>query len=518
MLRLAVARLSFCSNSFAPRRTRSEDVALHEWHSGSASFDELATARHELFGVRRFLAERPDWHATILRSASAPPGGPLTSALFSSWLNEVEAGLKRGRFDAVYLSLHGACQAEGDPTADLTILRRVRGVMGPLPVVASFDWRANMSEEVAILLDGATSNHPTRYGSEATAAMDALGILEKIINGSHRPVGALARLPMLMVGNETAMHDMIDAELAALKRPVLAASVFTGFAWSDSPFTGASALVWADRDAGLARETAARLAMAVSRAPRVLAEAPLTVDRAIEAAVAAITPGSPPPALVDLADDPDKGGLLDTPDLLRGLQRAEAFGKLPGRTVFAAMHDPEIVAAARRMGLGATLSGNFGAQTTSSYGPSVPIVAHIQSMGHLPDGTEFVLLRNGLLDIVVLSRRAAKITAELLAACNCDLSNMAMLAVKSGDNVREAFGGLIGTIFTCECPGPSHPDLMQLPYHFVPAVRRVVSVDERHAAGLAVDLALTRQSRRRSDERRISAPPKAHQREGVQET
>jgi microcystin degradation protein MlrC len=517
MLRLAVARLRFCSNSFVPRRTRGEDVALHEWHSGAASFDQPGgvlpeDGGSELDGVRRFLAARPDWQATVLRSASAPPGGPLTGAMFSSWLSEVEAGLRRGRFDAVYLSLHGACQAEGDPAADVTILRRVRSIMGPLPVVASFDWRANLSEEVAILLDGATSNRPNRRGSEAEAASKALALLENIVNGTHRPVGALARLPMVMVGGEAQLYDMLDTELSTLRPPVVAASVFTGFAWGDSPFTGPSALVWADRDAAMAREMAARLALMVSRAPRIAGEAPIGVERGLylaadaAAANAAAANGSGatlPTLLLDPADDPCRGGLMDTPGLLRGLQRAQAFNHLPGRALFAALHDPEIIAAARDLGLGATLSGNFGGQTTAAYGPSVPVVGKVVTMGRMGDGGEFVTLRAGLLDILVLGKRPQVITPELLVACGCDLSGLHVLAIKGGTAVQNAFAGRIGLAVPCDCPGPSNPDLLQLPYHFVPSIRRAISVDERHAAGLEAELAADR-PRRRSEERRGS--------------
>ncbi len=511
MLRLAVARLRFCSNSFTPRRTRGEDVVLHEWHSGAASFDQKAggpgsagsDGASELDGVRSFLSTRPDWQATVLRSASAPTGGPLTNALFSSWLSEVESGLKRGRFDAVYLSLHGACQAEGDPTADVTILRRVRSIMGPLPVVASFDWSANLSEEVAILLDGATSNHPTRRGSKSTAAVKALELLENIVNGAHRPVGALARLPMVMSGGEAELYELIDSELTALRKPLVAASVFTGFAWSDSPFTGPSALVWADRDASMAREAAAKLATTVARAPRMIGEVPISVERALRVASYA-PPNSPPTLLLDPADDPTRGGLLDTPDLLRGLQRAQAFKALPGRVLFAALHDPDLIAAARSQRLGGTVSGNFGGQTTSVYGPPVPVVGTVITMGRLGDGGEFVMLRTGQIDILVLDRRPAEITPELLIACGADLNGLHALAIKGSFSVRRAFAGRIGEVVACDCPGPCHPDLMRLPYHFVPAIRRTVSVDERHAAGLEADIAADDRPRRRGDERRIN--------------
>ena len=50
-----------------------------------------------------------------------------------------------------------------------------------------------------------------------------------------------------------AMSELWRDELPSVSGAVLDASVHFGFAWGDSPYAGPSALVWADRDAGLAQ-------------------------------------------------------------------------------------------------------------------------------------------------------------------------------------------------------------------------------------------------------------------------
>jgi microcystin degradation protein MlrC len=144
-------------------------------------------------------------------------------------------------------------------------------------------------------------------------------------------------------------------------------------------------------------------------------------------------------------------------------------------------------------------------------------VAQVSGLGALPNGGEFALLRNGHLDILVLDRRVTHLSPDLLDACGCDLASVLLLALKGGDTVAHMFSGLVGKVISCECPGPSHPDLLQLPYNFVPAVRRAVSVDDRHAAGLAADVVGNALPRRRSDERRGGAAQRAVLREGVHE-
>jgi microcystin degradation protein MlrC len=483
MVRLAVARLRFCSNSFTPRRTRSEDVQAHEWSTGNRAIAEAAGSGNELDGVAEFANRNADWSITLLRSAAATTGGPLASNLFTSWLAEVETALARGRYDALYIALHGACQAEGDPAADLTVLRRMRGVMGPRPIVASFDVRANLSEEVALLLDGATANRRGEAGSEAGAATRALGLLSRILSGEVRPVGALARLPMVSVGAD--IDDAVDAALAdartRMKPPVIEAALFTGYAWSDSPFTGPSALVWADRDAGAAREEAARLAIQLGNAaPRPPCET-LAVDAAIKRAAA--SPASDAPALLlDAADDPIEGGLLDTPDMLRGLQRAQAFGHLPGRVLIAAFHDPAAVQTAKAGGVGAAFSANVGARTTAQFGAGVPMAGEVAAIGHCAAAWDFAVVRSGQIDILFVGRRPGQITPALLEACGVDKSAFAVLAIKGGHAAGAAFVGQTGEGMFVDCVGPSNLDLMRLPYNFVPANRRLLEEDVDIAA------------------------------------
>lgn len=525
MVRLAVARLRFCSNSFTPRRTRNEDLQAHEWSNGSAAFETSQAQIGELEGVRRFAATHTDWSVTALRCASAPTGGPLSAGLFSAWMTEVDDGLRRGRFDAVYLSLHGACQAEGDPAVDVTILRRVRSIMGPRPVVASFDRAANLSEEIALLLDGASANRLDETNSEAKAALRALSMLEGIVAGKCRPVGALARLPHVVSQDamDDAMRKLQATEQTALAGPLLDVSLFSGFVWGDSPYTGPSALVWADRDAGTARGKAAQLALNLARLSRTEPPASLPAERAIR--TAATTLSSPlslglspssvrlqpdqgvhslavrPVLLLDPSDDPGAGGLTDTPELLRALQRAQAFGHLPGRTVLASLQDADTVYTATKAGLGQSVSLNLCGLTTRLYGASVPISAQVHSLGQFSETGNFCILRSGLLDIIVTAQRIESITPALLARLCPDFKEARLLAIKGGRHTSLAFGDLVSATLTCDCAGPASQDLLRLPYNFVPSIRRANPMDDGPGFGRGEDEINVNQVRRFEERR-----------------
>ncbi len=472
MARLAVARLWFCSNSFTPRRTRGEDVQAHEWAIGQAAVSSDSDSDSELAGVLAFAAERPDWDVTFLRCASAPPGGPLSAELFGSWMAEVEDALRWGRFDAVYLSLHGACQAEGDPSADITILRRVRSIIGHKPVVATFDPRANLSEEVAILLDGACGNQKWPNGGGADAAIRALTLLEGILAGTSRPVGVLARVPLVMGAMDMGkvLAPLWLGKSLAHRKPILDASVFGGFAWGDSPYAGPSALVWADRDAGAARELAAALALDLARASARPFTGLVLAETAIKSARSAS--GGKPVLLLDPSDDPAIGGLADTPGLLRALLAAEQSGILTGRVALAALHDPEAVTAAAEASPGAHINITLAGRGSAMFGKGIAVTALVLA-AHAPETSAgFAVLRVGMVDIVVTTARHGIVTPAWIAARGVCLGSLVALAVKGGGETRVAFAGAVADAVLCDCPGPTNPDLLCLPFHYVPAVRR----------------------------------------------
>ncbi len=504
MPRLAVARLWFCSNSFTPRRTRAEDLHAHEWSEGDAAWTDGRDPGGELAGVRRFVAGRSDWEVTALRCASAPAGGPLSAEVFGTWMADLEDALRRGRFDGVYLSLHGACQAEGDPSADVTILRRVRALVGHTPVVASFDLRANLSEETAILLDGASANRAWPHGGGDEAAIRALSLLDGILSGRSRPVGALARVPMVMP--EAFLHEALSElwrdTLPTLGLPVLDASVFGGFAWGDSPYAGPSALVWADRDAGVAREVAARLALMLARwRTRLVPRLPTP-----EALFAAPPATSRPILLLDPSDDPALGALADTPELLRALLRAVADGRIAGPVVYAALHDPDTLAACIAAGIGQTVERPLGGRTTPLYGAPVPVTATVISVVDTARHGPCAVLRAGGIDILVTAHHPTAISPALLEAAGLLPLDHGLLAIKGSQTTRTAFAGLGFETLACECPGPAAPDLLRLPFHYVPANRRASAAgDPGDMSGLATR-ALPRGGHADAEEKRRTLP------------
>uniref|UniRef100_UPI001F32A687 M81 family metallopeptidase n=1 Tax=Falsiroseomonas oryziterrae TaxID=2911368 RepID=UPI001F32A687 len=266
MPRIAVARLWFEGNSFTPGVTPLEAFHAREWLAGAEGLARVAGTATELGGLATFLADRPNWDATLIRATSAQPGGPMARDAFAAWLDEVEGALLAGApWDGVYLSLHGACVTEDDPQADLTILRAVREAIGATPLVASFDFHANMAEEIATILDGASVYRTYPHTDMAETAIRALRLLERAMRG-ERLHGAIAKLPFVvhsfhMRSEAGPMAEVWRAAAAMERATVLEAAPFGGFAWGDSPHAGPCGMAWAT-DPAAARNAAARIAEA----------------------------------------------------------------------------------------------------------------------------------------------------------------------------------------------------------------------------------------------------------------
>lgn len=487
MPRIAVARLWFEGNSFTPAATTLEAFRGREWLAGPEGLAQAAGTATELGGLVRFLSARPDWEARLIRATSAQPGGPMTRAALEAWLAEVEAGLREGApWDGVYLSLHGAAVAEDEPAADLAILRRIRALVGATPLVASFDFHANMAPEIATLLDGASVYRSYPHIDMAETAERALALLERRLSGT-RLHGAIVKLPVVLhsfhmrsaaPGLPPGPMAEVWAEAAALESDAVPeAAPFGGFAWGDTPHAGPCGMAWAT-DAAAAQAAASHIAAAIAARRARFAVTLPSPEAALRDALAA-PPGLV--ALLDPADNPLSGGVADTPALLRALLAAGP----PVPTVFAFLHDPATVADAIAAGQGAARGFRLGGRSTEAFGPPVALDAVVERLtpgrfvnagpmerGMAVDLGPSCVLRAGLLRIIVTSRKEAAVDPGFFGLHGIDLSATRLFANKAKNHFRAAFAERCAAILECDCPGPAALDLAALPFRHVPAAWR----------------------------------------------
>jgi microcystin degradation protein MlrC len=473
--KLAVFRLWFEGNAFSPVPTGRAAFEGREWAKGDGALAAARGTATELAAVAGFAEAHPDWEVTVLRCASANPGGPIEDAVFDAIREELAADLAGARWDAVYLSLHGASITRSRLAPDLDLVRLVRNAVGPVPIAATFDLHANLSPEMAKLVDAASGYRTYPHVDMRDTADRVLGLLERTVAGKIRPVGAIRNTGRLLgsfnmrtdAGPMAALEALARAREAA---PVLDVAVFGGFPYADTPDCGASVMVYADGSRAAASEAAAELAAEL-------------LDREAEFAPTLVTPEAglqqaleSPPGLVavtDPADNPYSGGAADTPGLFAALMRRAP--RVPA--VFAYFCDPDVVETAWRAGVGTHLSLLLGGKRTTAFGRAVEVDADVERLtrgefrnaGPMERGLAVALGRTAVLNargvrIVVTERIGPANDPAFFALHGIDLARTRLLCVKAKNHFRAAFRDRCAAIIDVDCPGPAAADLRKLPF------------------------------------------------------
>ena len=482
--RLAVARLWYEGNSFNPLPRRLDDFRAREWDKGPEVALRYRGTATELGAVVDFVGDYPGWEASFLRVASAIPGGPVAQADLDAMIDEIVAGIAGERWDAVYLSLHGALIGTDDLAPDLTLLRRVRAAIGPdIPLAASFDMHACLPAGIGPLVDVMTGYRSYPHVDMHQTATRALRILDRRVRGEILPAVTLLPVPMLPPSHEMRtdhgpMAEMVALALRAQSGPgILDVSIFGGFAYADSPHAQATICLCHERGAEIDALAAALGAEMEARRADFLCDLPGPGDGLAEARRLVSQGVCWPVAVIDPADNPLSGGIGDTTALLAALVAGP--DDLP--VVFSFFHDPDLVARAHAAGTGAAIRASLGGRLAPDFGAPVVIDARVErltdgrfrNVGPMERGVEVRLgrtavLRRGNLRVVISERCESVNDPGWCALHGIDLGQTALFCVKAKNHFRAAFGPVCGAMVTIDAPGPAPADQRLLTYRHVP--------------------------------------------------
>lgn len=488
--RLLVARLWFEGNRFSPTVTGADAFRRVEWLRGADALHRARGTEHELAAVAEFAAARSDWQVQLSRCAAAWPGGPIDDALFDAFAEELLHDAQAQQPDAMLLSLHGAAITARHAAPETWLLRQLRAVLGPRPLVASFDLHANADPAWAGLLDFASAYRTYPHVDLRHTAARVLQRLDGLCRGQrlHGHVLKLgALLPSLRMRSDDSPMAGLLAEARRLEagHPGSELSILGGFPYADTPHADAGVMAWAPQRA--AAETLASKLLAALRAceaefrPRLRSPAQ-ALDAArplLQAQTAAPQPR--PVALTDPADNPLSGGAADTPGLLRALLARR--DQLPEEgVVFAYFFDPALVRLAHAAGVGAWLDVALGGRLSRDFGPPVPARARVRALsdggfvnqGPMQHGQPVrcgpgaVLDLNGIA-VVVTSAVLPANDPAFFAHHGIALQSTRLLCVKAKNHFHAAFASRCAAIIEAEAPGPAAADLSRLPFARWPA-------------------------------------------------
>jgi microcystin degradation protein MlrC len=472
--RIAVGGIEHETNSFIAKPTLLED-----FEKGTVRGAELARLGEANTIVDGFVRGVRDCGLELvpLSWAKAQPGGLPSYETFMTLQDELLSRLRKVLpVDGVLLSLHGSFAAEEIDDADGHILQSVRELVGPkCPLIAVNDLHSNISREMVQAADALIVERTYPHIDMAERAIDGAKLIARILAGEVQPTMAYRSLPLLwsapkMITAEPPMCDAI-AQLTTLDQQpgVLSASLGVGFQWVDSPIMGTSTIVVTDGDQASAQQHADELADWVWQRRDDWQRQPLSPEDALQQAESI---GRYPIILADQSDNTGGGAPGDSTEILRlliqrNLQQAAVLY----------MVDPEVAAIAKQAGVGATVNVELGGKSHPLLGPPVPLQAEVQALsdgrftydgpmwaGVKEDVGDSALLRQGGLQVIVISERQQPIDLAFSRSLGLDCRKLRYIVVKSTGHFRSGFGPIAGSIHNVDAKNLLTQDFAKLPY------------------------------------------------------
>ena len=246
---VAVGGILHETHTFAPLRTNLADFTRQALYEGDALLSHLRGTASGLGGALEGLA-RTGYQPVPLLYAAAMPGGLVTHAAYEKLTTYMLDRLQEAMpVDGVLLALHGAMVAEGEDDCEGDILRRVRALVGPeCPVVSILDMHGNLSPAMTAAADVLVAYNENPHLDTFARGLEATAILQRVLGEGLQPVSALVRLPLLLSALTTRteqppLRPVHERTQALAQHPRLVnISVFGGYAYADTPFSGASIL------------------------------------------------------------------------------------------------------------------------------------------------------------------------------------------------------------------------------------------------------------------------------------
>jgi microcystin degradation protein MlrC len=486
-MRIALGGITHEANSFCPHVTTLADFQGRQLARGDEILAAWGSTRTEQAGAMSVLARVPGCEVMPMLLARALSGAPPRADTFRALLDELLARLRDAApLDGVLLVLHGAMMVEGTPDATGEILAQVRAFVGPgVPVVGTLDLHANvtqrMVDEATVLVGYHTAPHVDMFETGCTAAQLLLGC----IRGEIEPVTALVRLPMLLPPENSThawgpLAEVLDMALAAEKEEtILHVGVYPVQPWLDTADVACAVTVIADGDQAAAEAHALAIASAFWTRRRAFTTELVPPAEAVRRAFAR-QEGTV--ILCDSADATTSGSTGDSTAVLRAVLDAMQQGAVPaGHVALLNVVDPPAVAAAVEAGVGTTVMLDVGGRLAPRYFQPVRITGRVKTLSdgvftfqgpgmrgvahHM--GRTAVLYAGGI-HLVVMERAVSQWDPQLYRSVGEEPAAARIVLCKSPMAFRAAYEGLYDEVIVVRAPGAADPDLISLPWQYLP--------------------------------------------------
>ena len=468
-IRIAVATFSHETCTFCPDATTIEDWEFY----GPPTREILESRGGYIGGFRRMTEEFGNVELVGILSPGRSRGGSsgswITKEAFDKYSYGIANDLKTaGKIDGVYLALHGAMAVTGISNPEAEIVRRVRAVVGDIPIMVTLDLHANEARSLSDAADGVFivkryPHYDTRLQGERAAR-----VMIKTIRGNYKPTmttlkpGVITPSVFQGTGSSPAKDIMERARRWENQNADVYVSVAFGFAYADVPEVGATVMVITNDDQDLADRIAADMSDYIWKVRQEFAGKKL--PKTVEGVALAITAAKAGKTPVIIADHSDRTG--GSSQILEQLitQGAENF-------CIATLRDERALAKLlSEAKLGDQVSLDLGGYSDKFAGNPVRINGRLEYLGPYGQDTVAVLVF-GQNNRVIITPHLSQVTSTgIFTALGISLDDLDIIVLKSRVHFRRGFHetGIAGAIFEIDAPGWGPADLTTLDYKNIP--------------------------------------------------
>ncbi len=422
-----------------------EALLAHDPKGYMGGFVKVA---REYDGVELVGIESPLWPKTGTGS------GWITQEAYETFLGKMIAELKAGgKWDGVYLSLHGAMGVRGVAKPEADIARRVREVVGRSAfIVGTFDPHGNEDEEFLAAADMAFCVKYFPHYDSHLQGERAARMLVRAIRGDYTPTTVTQKVPIitptvLQWTGASPWMDMVQrAMIWEAREPDVYVNVFFGFPFADVPDVGLTFEVMTNGNPKLARHIADDMAQWAWRRREALLNTAKVhlIPEGVKLAKQAIAKGETPVVLADHSDRSGYATWILKEVIEQGLESV----------LIATVADAKLSDALKAKGVkaGDAFDYDVGGLADESAGQPVrvngTVVKAVEANGLL-----WVVVEFGKGNVLVLSRFLVQVQeTQHLTDLLGDISKFKAIAIKSRVHFRRGFddSGFAKTILLVE--------------------------------------------------------------------
>lgn len=444
-------------------------------------------------------AAKHGFEAVPLLWTFAYPSGLICRADYDQLKTEFLDRLRRADAESplagALLDLHGAMVVEGIDDGDGDMIEAVRGVLGPKrPIVVTQDLHGNHTRRRVEAADAIVGFDTYPHVDMGERGREAADIIVKTLRGDLKPVMAIRQLPLFwgircQVTAHPPMNEVMQRVFDIEKRPgIISVTVATGFPWADVPDVGASVIVVADKDRGLAQKTADELGDWIWEQRERWHTPPLSVRDALAQGEQL---GRYPILLADHADNTGGGAGGDSTEVLRTFLDMRLRDAL-----LLYMVDAEVAEQAHAAGVGRRISVKLGGKSHPGQGTPIEMEAEVVALtqgAFAYDGPMYkgltgnmgrsAWLRRDGVSVVVVKAREQPLDPGFARTLGIDCTKMKYIALKSAAHFRSGFEAIAGSIFNVDAQAIHTHDFSKIVYK--KRTRKVFPVEILPKAGAA---------------------------------